>query len=703
MKKQSLLALVLAASMISPAWAEFPQNWYSEGVRDMLGGKIISTAIQADGALILSSEFRALTHLPASSILAASQLSDGSVIIGSSQPGALYQLKPGTDKAETLLSLDQGLITAVTRSNDDTIYAATAPQAKIYAGKGKNLKPVYNAEEAYIWDLAAVGKKLYFVTGKPGSLYELQGNEAKQLFRSEESNLRRVHFNKHWGLILGGGSKGIVYQYHNDKVSALLDTGFDEITAITSNDNGGLFIATNRAQVQKNQSKSAVYYIAPDGRSELLFPLDAETAYSLALNEQGILFIGTGNAGRVYTITDPESNEKRMLSLSARSSANQVSMLLPGNKNKILVFGSSPAAVEEYGGAFRSVGIYESDVLSTGLPATWGALHMTTVLPSGTEIKAWSRSGNTQVPDATWSDWSKTYTTPQEIQIESDRGRFLQLKFELRTRNPEKTPQVHSFDVSFLRDNMAPTVRQVYFLQRGVFFTPHTVGKIDSPRTLELNPRILGELRQPRSSDSFYQELLAQKTEMPLRMVQQNRPGMLTLAWDADDANSDELRYAVKYQSYGEQEWKTLATDINQIVYSFDSSNLLDGQYHFRVYADDKLSNPGNGYQVYRDSDLITLDNTAPEIQGLAALSAGQEMEIHFKAKDHISTLAYAEYALDGQAREVVASQDKIVDSQEENFVFRIPKPSKGKHFIVAKVSDRLGNTSTATLHFEVK
>ena len=146
-----------------------------------------------------------------------------------------------------------------------------------------------------------------------------------------------------------------------------------------------------------------------------------------------------------------------------------------------------------------------------------------------------------------------------------------------------------------------------------------------------------------------------------------------------------------------------MASDLNQIVYSFDTSTLLDGQYHFRVYASDKLSNPGNGYQVFQDSDLITLDNTGPEIQKISAQSAGHEMEFKFIAKDQISALAYAEYTIDGQMGELIQSQDKIVDSQHESFVFRIPKPAKGKHFIVVKVSDRLGNTSTATTNFEVK
>lgn len=671
----------------------------------MLGGKIISTAIQADGALVLSAEYRSLATLPASGILTATRLNDGSLLMGTSQPGALYRLKPGADKAENLLELEDGMISAVTMGPDKMLYAAASPQGTIYAGKDKkSMKVVYKGHDTYIWDMTTAHGKVYFVTGKSGALYEFDGKEAHLLFRSEESNLRRVYNDKHWGLVIGGGSKGIVYQYKGDKrVQALLDTPFDEITSVVGDGKGNLFVAANRVQPQKNQSKSAVYFIAADGHSEVLFPLDEESVYSLALNAQGTLFIGTGNAGRVYTIADAASTEKRMLSLSARSAANQVSMLLPGEQNHITVFGSSPASVEDYGGKYRSQGVYESDILETGLPSTWGSLRVNTVLPSGTEIVAWSRSGNTAVPDQTWSDWSKAYQNPHEVQLESPRGRFLQLKFELHTRNPDHTPQIHSFDVSLLRDNMAPNIRQVYFLQRGIFFTPHTVGKIESPRSLELNSRILQKLRRPRSSEAIYQELLEQKTGAPLRMVQQYRPGMLTLAWDADDPNDDELRYTVKYQPYGENSWKTLASDLNQVVYSFDTSTLPDGAYHFRVYASDRLSNPGDGYQVFRDSNLITIDNTAPEVGQLSVNTSGKDCELRFQAEDKVSPLAYAEYALDGKTGELIPSDDKIVDSQKESFHYHLPKPAKGKHFIVVKVADRLGNVSTAKANFEVR
>ena len=699
------LALACALSLSFPALAEFPSNWYVEGVQDLLSGNVVSTAIQADGSLALSAELQPIGRLKETSILDAARLHDGRLVVATSQEGAVYLAEAGKEP-KPLLSLGKDLVTAVEVDAKDRIYAAAAPGGRLYTGTAKDgLKQIYAGAEGYIWDvLATPDGRVYFVTGNSGALYELKGDKAELLYKSQESNLRSLYYDPKWGLLVGGGSRGVVYRYLGNKhMEALLEVPADEVTALTGDGKGHLFAAVNRSQAQKGMSKSAVFHIDPAGHSELLFPLDDETVFSLALDASGTLFIGTGNAGRIYTIEHPLATDSRTLSLPARSQASQVSALVPGAGKRMLVFGSSPATIEEYQGNYRSVGVYESDILSTELPSAWGMLHVNSVLPSGTEIVAWSRSGNTRTPDQTWSEWSQAYANPEEVRIESPRGRYLQLKFELRTRNEQVTPRLHSFEVSYLRDNLAPSVNDVFFLQRGIFFTPHTVGALEGPRSLEITPQVLSKLQRPRSSEEVYAELMSEKTTPPMRMAQKFRPGMLTLAWDADDPNQDDLSYEVYYQAYGQNQWQKLASGLNQPVYSFDTATLVDGRYHFRVYATDHLANPGNGYRVYRDSELILIDNMPPLVRNLSARVNGQSVEVSFDGEDQLSPLAYAESALDGQSNDLLQSADKIVDSRQERFSFKLPLPAKGQHFVSVKLSDRLGNIVTAKTGFEVR
>lgn len=703
MIKKTLFATLLSLSLATPALAEFPKNWYVEGVDAMLDGEVLTTALQADGAVVLSAEMKELQRLDEGTVMDATRLKDGSLLVGTAQQGAVYQIRAG--RVQQLLSVPQGMVTAVAQGDDGTLYAAVSGQRKgqsvIYAGQGQ-LQQQSTVQSGYIWDMHAHGGQLYFVSGSPGALYAYNGREAKLIWQSQESNLRSLHRHPKWGWLIGSGNRGVVYRYNGGKLESLVDTGFDEINAIVSNANGDVFVSANRQKASKNKAKSAVFHISPGRRVEMLFPLTGESSYALSLEKDGTLLVGTGNAGRIYSLSTPLKTETRTLSLTGRSSSDQITHLLPG-QNEIFVFGSSPASVASYGQNYRRVGIYESDVLSTGIPALWGTLHTTSVRPAGTRVLAFARSGNTRRPDATWTDWSGPYTNPDEVQLKLPRARYLQLKFELQTSNPKVTPQLHSFEVHFQRDNLPPTLREVFFLQRGVYFKPHTVGKVQGPRTVQLTPRTLNKMRQPKHSDEIYRELAEKRLPEPLRMVQQYDPKMLTLAWDATDANDDEMLFHVAYQPYGESEWKTMARDLNQWVYSFDTSNMNDGQYHFRVYAHDHFSNPGKGFTVFKDSDLITIDNSAPEIRGIALRQLGDEIEIQFSARDKLSSLAYAELAINGQDVDLMPSVDGIVDSKQENFRFRFKSPGPGQHFIVVKVADRLGNVSVGKSSLEVR
>lgn len=704
-KALGALALAASFSIGAPALAEFPANWYVEGVQDLLAGNVISTAIQADGGLTLSAELKQIGRLKETGILDAARLPDGRLVVGTSQEGGVWLVEAGKEP-KSLLSLGQDMVTAVASTANGRIYAA-ATGGRLYAGTvSEGLKLIYTGAESYIWDILTLPDgRVYYVTGNSGALYELKGNTPQLLYRSQESNLRTLWHDAKWGLLVGGGSKAVVYRYiGNQRMEALLEVPADEVTAISGDGKGQLFAAVNRNQIQKGQNKSAVFRIDAAGQSELLFPLEDETVFSLALNSAGTLFMGTGNAGRVYTLEHPLSPDKRTLSLPARSLATQVSALVPGPNQRVLVFGSSPATVEEYQGNYRNVGVYESSVFAADMLASWGMLHVNAVQPPGTQIVVMSRSGNTETPDGTWSDWSKPYSNPSEVQLESPRGRFLQLKFELRTNNDQVTPRLHSFEVSFLRDNQAPTLHSVFVLQRGVYFTPHTVGNLEGPRLTEINPQNLAKLERPLSNEEIYADLLAERTEPVFRMVQKFKPGMLTIAWDAEDPNADLLRYEVYYQSYGQSGWQLLADQLNQPVYSFDTASLPDGQYRFRVYAKDGLSNPGAGYRVYRDSELILVDNTAPTLKQLSARVNGQSVEVGFEAEDGQSPLAYAEYTLDGQNADLLAPVDRIIDGRQERFGFKLPLPAgKGPHTIAIKISDRLGNISTGQARFEVK
>src|SRR5208337_2241879 len=68
----------------------------------------------------------------------------------------------------------------------------------------------------------------------------------------------------------------------------------------------------------------------------------------------------------------------------------------------------------------------------------------------------------------------------------------------------------------------------------------------------------------------------------------------ITLTWQADDPNGDQLIYALYVKATDEREWHLLKDKIRQPSYTIDPTALADGKYVARLIASDEESNPPN-------------------------------------------------------------------------------------------------------------
>ncbi|MDX1607821.1 MAG: LamG-like jellyroll fold domain-containing protein [Candidatus Spechtbacterales bacterium] len=84
--------------------------------------------------------------------------------------------------------------------------------------------------------------------------------------------------------------------------------------------------------------------------------------------------------------------------------------------------------------------------------------------------------------------------------------------------------------------------------------------------------------------------------------------GNLDLLWDAFDLNGDILKYTVQFSNDSGFSWGTLAEDLDATDYTLDTKNLADGNYIFRVLAND-------GFEVGKDiSSEVEIANGLPKI-----------------------------------------------------------------------------------------
>ena len=113
-----------------------------------------------------------------------------------------------------------------------------------------------------------------------------------------------------------------------------------------------------------------------------------------------------------------------------------------------------------------SVGVLESRSLDTGGQAFWGTIAWNATLPLGTSIEVRTRTGNSPVPDGTWSLWSPAYPTSGQPVV-SPESRYLEYRARLFTPNLQ-SPSLLDVGVGFVRHAAAGSVTTESFAPAGV-------------------------------------------------------------------------------------------------------------------------------------------------------------------------------------------------------------------------------------------
>ena len=172
--------------------------------------------------------------------------------------------------------------------------------------------------------------------------------------------------------------------------------------------------------------------------------------------------------------------------------------------------------------------------------------------------------------------------------------------------------------------------------------------------------------------------------------------GQIGARWLATDENGDALTFKVEIRGDGETGWKLLKDGIRERYYSWDSTAFADGKYYVRVTASDAPANPPDqALSASRESDQFLIDNSAPEISGLAGTVNGAKIDVRFHAKDAWSVVEKAEYSVNGGDWKVVEPTTRLADSQEQDYRFQVDR-GQGEITIAVRVKDAYDNEAAA-------
>jgi sugar lactone lactonase YvrE len=748
----ALLTCTVSGLMTGPlcptASAGGPVFWEISKPEDVARGDARGVSINENGAITLAPSFTLAYDTKEAYVWSSATDDSGNIYLGTGHSGKIFKVDP-SGTGQLLYGAAELDVTALATDAQGNVYAGTSPNGKVYKISSDGKATVFfEPKDKYIWALVfdRNASTLYAATGGKAVIYKIDPTgKGAPLATTNQTNIVSLALQKDGNLIAGTDPQGLVLRVSPEgKVFALLDSPMQEIHKISVTEDGSIFalginssgagaqkhgnigvssttsvssegvitlssedgeVVTSQASTQSSDiaamlgqsktasknsadgSKSAVFRIAPDGGSEVYWSSHEHVGFGMNVLA-GKVLVGTGGKGRIYSAAP---NHSSMLLI--QSPEDQTSTIISVG-NELFATSSNLGKLYRIGRDAVTEGTYISPVRDAKFVSTWGKI---TWRGNG-DVELQSRSGNTESPDATWSDWSTPYRKPAGEQIASPQARFIQWRATLRSVPQERegdrkskgageqkvsgtagsSARLQSVTVAYLPRNQAPEVTSIAVLPSGVALQEVPIAVDPSIANSGLDPQIFGvALSVP-----------------PRRFFQK---GARSLVWQASDPNDDTLTYKVYYRSLADSDWHLLAENLSQTYYTIDGNRVPDGAYLFKVHASDSPSNPEPmALTSEATTDVIEIDNTPPSITAGPPTTNGSDTEIIFEAKDATSRIVKGEYSVDGGPWQVIFPVDGVADTPHETFKVKVRFARPGEHLIAFRCSDASANVGTS-------
>jgi len=704
-----LTAAALVAGLTSAAvTASGPTFWTVATSADFLKGTSEGVYVTLSGVVTAGPQLtNRLASTPAQ-IWCLTQGSDGTIWAGTGGDGRVIRLRPGQPE-ETAFDSTEANIFAITAAGT-RVYAASSPDGKVYVLDGAAAARVFfDPDEKYIWALAVDGSgRLWVGAGNPAVIYRVAPDGTSTVvYRPPAAHVVTLASDNTGRMLAGTESPGRLYRFDaGDRPFVLLESGMAELRAVSSDQNGVLFAAAIAKADDSSSSsettsistalaapapagrsggsgssstatpsrRSVVYRIDPNGTWEDIWG-STDLVYDVAAQNDGGVLVATGSEGRLYKI-DRNLDVFLLTGVDARQITRFTSS---GRAAPLSAFATAnPGRVVAVGAGVQSPARYLSSVRDTRTVATWGLLRWEASGP----VSFFTRSGNTDRPDDSWSEWAGPYTKREGEMIASPAARFLQWRAVFTAQGNTPPAQLTAVTVAYLPRNSRPVITSVTVHPPGVVFQRPFVN--DESAIAGLDETTADSRRPPGPSDT--------PTPAPGRRMFQK--GLQTIAWKAEDEDSDKLVYALQYRREGETAWHDLKTGVSESIFVWDTSTVPDGRYVVRVRASDSPSNPADRALVGEtESDVVSIDNTPPTIT-VETLRQNGTVSLGVHVVDARSPIQKVEYSLSGGAWQMVYPVDGLADSPDERFQIPLRAESDAA-LIVIRATDVLLNVTS--------
>ncbi|MBN1996356.1 hypothetical protein JW935_02305 [candidate division KSB1 bacterium] len=660
-------------------------------------GELKNVTILKDGNLSigLQGETRAKLHTPYVWCAVTDKM--GNIYLGTGNNGKIWKI---TSKDTSLFFQAGGLaVSCILCGPNGDIYAGTLQEGKVYKinthGEGTVF---FETTDSYIWDMTMDSKKnLYVATGVTAQIYKITPKGSQTIFKSEQTHVKSLCIDQGDNLYAGTSDNGYIYKLQeSESAFVLFDTQMEEVHSIVASADGDIYAAAfgestpafqethQRERDEDSESAdqnsngdialapqsiipesfstdlegpSALFKINRGGYAKDLWLGNSDRIYSL-LSLENVLYIGTGNEGKLYQCDKDEN-----ISLIYQFNQSQLTTISPYNQ-AFIVGTANMGECFQLGPDMSDFGEFTSETMDASLPAEWGIVKLDGKLTDRL-VTVFVRSGNTQEPEQSWSSWQQLSSEGNKLKITCPSARFIQLKCRLERRE-RAIPVIKKITISYVQKNFAPQVNDILIHRPGDYYSASS----DNSNSNSGNP-MKGLVYPQQLGEADYKK------------------GYRSVDWLFEDPNFDGLSFDIYYRLKDQDQWFKLTSDLVSNVYSWDSSQMQDGQYEIKIVASDSLSNP-IGHAIHEKiSEPFEIDNTGPIIENIVF----ENRQSRFSVRD-ASVIGSVFYSINAGGWRACYPVDGLVDSEQEQFQIDTTDYNGTNLELAIKAQDEAGNYS---------
>jgi hypothetical protein len=703
---------VVAAAMLAAPYLEAsgPTFWTTATPAEFLRGTSDGVFVSLTGTLTAGPELTSrLTSTPAQ-VWSVAQAADGSLWAGTGGDGRVIRIRTGQPEQTVFDAPEANVFAVAIAGSTGTVYAATGPDGQVYAIDATGAaKPFFNPDEKYIWALAVDNAgRVWVGAGNPAVIYRVEpSGTSTTVYKPAAAHVVTLGLDPSGRMLAGTESPGRLYRFdQSDRPFVLLDSGLTELRAVSADASGVVFAAgvakgdepaaggnetasvtavlaapspatggssssgssSSGGTTTQAPRRSALFRIDRDGTWEEIWATP-DVIYDIDAEPDGVL-VATGPVGRLFKVDDT-----RDVSLLTGVDAKQITRFATGGRPRSLAAfaTANPGRVVSLGARRQPQATYISSVRDTRSVSTWGLIRWEA---QGT-VAVSTRSGNTEKPDDSWSDWSPGYSKPTGDAVTSPAARFIQWRAVL-TSTAASPSVLNTVTVAYLMRNTRPVVSSLTVHPPGVVFQRPYVADDAAIAGLDQSA---AEARRPPGDTP--------PTPQPGRRMFQR--GLQTITWKADDDDSDRLTYALEYRRQGDASWHDLKDGLTDGIFVWDTASVADGRYTIRVSASDSPSNAGDrALAGDRESELIDVDNTPPMFT-TEVVRRGADIRLVVRVHDARSPIAKVEYSIGDGSWQLLYPTDGLADAPDETF--EVPLAAEGDAArVVIRATDTMQN-----------